>query len=83
MSSSSSSKSPVRAYSWAPTCKQSQSSCNHTHSLGTFSLKSALKKPFQGWSKELLRARDDDDDDYNFVSGYQRGCEPANYRRDC
>lgn len=32
-----------------------------------------LKKPFQGWSKELLRARDDDDDDYNFVSGMRRG----------
>ena len=40
----------------------------------------ALKKPFQGWSKELLRARDDDDDDYNFASGMRRGaylyCEP-------
>lgn len=34
---------------------------------------SALKKPFQGWSKELLRARDDDDDDYNFASGVRRG----------
>ncbi|KAJ4991783.1 hypothetical protein SVAN01_02633 [Stagonosporopsis vannaccii] len=33
----------------------------------------ALKKPFQGWSKELLRARDDDDDDYNFTSGMRRG----------
>ena len=33
----------------------------------------ALKKPFQGWSKELLRARDDDDDDYNFASGMRRG----------
>ena len=40
----------------------------------------ALKKPFQGWSKELLRARDDDDDDYNFASGMRRGaymyCKP-------
>ena len=34
---------------------------------------SVLKKPFQGWSKELLRARDDDDDDYNFASGMRRG----------
>ena len=34
---------------------------------------SMLKKPFQGWSKELLRARDDDDDDYNFASGMRRG----------
>lgn len=35
----------------------------------------ALKKPFQGWSKELLRARDDDDDDYNFASGMRRGAQ--------
>lgn len=34
---------------------------------------SVLRKPFQGWSKELLRARDDDDDDYNFASGMRRG----------
>jgi hypothetical protein len=36
-------------------------------------LLSAFKKPFQGWSRELMRARDDDDDDYNFVSGLRRG----------
>lgn len=41
---------------------------------------SVLKKPFQGWSKELLRARDDDDDDYNFASGMRRGAEL--YRND-
>ncbi|KAF1927097.1 uncharacterized protein M421DRAFT_6300 [Didymella exigua CBS 183.55] len=33
----------------------------------------ALKKPFQGWSRELLRARNNDDDDYNFASGMRRG----------
>ncbi|KAJ4410122.1 hypothetical protein N0V91_002131 [Didymella pomorum] len=33
----------------------------------------ALKKPFQGWSKEQLRARDNDEDDYNFASGMRRG----------
>jgi hypothetical protein len=37
------------------------------------SFMAALKKPFQGWSKELLRARDDDDDHYNFASGARRG----------
>ncbi|KAJ4373310.1 hypothetical protein N0V83_003604 [Neocucurbitaria cava] len=47
---------------------------NH-HALGTTSLWSALKKPFQGWSKELLRARDHDDDDYNFANGARRGAQ--------
>jgi hypothetical protein len=37
------------------------------------SFMTVLKKPFQGWSKELLRARDDDDDHYNFASGARRG----------
>jgi hypothetical protein len=36
---------------------------------------STLKKPFQGWSMDLLRARDNDDDDYNFSSGARRGAE--------
>ncbi|KAF1844262.1 uncharacterized protein K460DRAFT_288330 [Cucurbitaria berberidis CBS 394.84] len=45
------------------------------HALGTNLLKSALKKPFQGWSKDLLRAKDNDDDDYNFTSGARRGAE--------
>ncbi|KAH6644630.1 hypothetical protein C7974DRAFT_408298 [Boeremia exigua] len=40
----------------------------HAHGL-----MATLKKPFQGWSKDLLRARDDDDDDYNFASGMRRG----------
>jgi hypothetical protein len=39
------------------------------------SFMAALKKPFQGWSKELLRARDHDDDDYNFSSGMRRGAQ--------
>ncbi|KAF1938919.1 hypothetical protein EJ02DRAFT_307884, partial [Clathrospora elynae] len=50
------------------------------NALGAASLKSALKKPFQGWSKQLLRARDTDDDDYNFTSGARRGAEY--YRND-
>ncbi|PSN74864.1 hypothetical protein BS50DRAFT_567632 [Corynespora cassiicola Philippines] len=37
------------------------------------SLKSALKKPFQGWTKEALWAREGLDDDYNFTSGKRRG----------
>ncbi|KAH7401197.1 hypothetical protein BKA66DRAFT_405643 [Pyrenochaeta sp. MPI-SDFR-AT-0127] len=45
------------------------------HPFSTSSLRSALKKPFQGWSKDLLRARDDDDDDYNFASGARRGAQ--------
>ncbi|KAI5379565.1 hypothetical protein J4E82_001604 [Alternaria postmessia] len=45
------------------------SSLSQHHAIATSSsLRAALKKPFQGWSKELLRARDDDDDDYNFSS---------------
>ena len=83
MSPATSSNSSTRAPSLAPSYERTRPSANHTHSLGTFSLKSTLKKPFQGWSKELLRARDDDDDDYNFASGYRRGCEPGNYRNDC
>ncbi|CAO2652504.1 Nn.00g007870.m01.CDS01 [Neocucurbitaria sp. VM-36] len=58
---------------------RSQTTTTH-HALGTTSLRSALKKPFQGWSKELLRARDHDDDDYNFTSGARRGAEL--YRED-
>jgi hypothetical protein len=52
-----------------------------THSNGAFSLKSTLMKPFQGWSMELMRARDDDDDDYNFASGLRRGCMPLDSHR--
>lgn len=50
-------------------------SLSQGHVLSTSSLRSALKKPFQGWSKELLRARDNDDDDYNFSSGMRRGAQ--------
>lgn len=53
-----------------------------THSKGSFSLKAALKKPFQGWSKELLRARENDGDDYNFTEGVRRGYEPESQRKD-
>lgn len=41
----------------------------------TSALMAALKKPFQGWSRELMRARDHDDDDYNFAGGRRRGVE--------
>jgi hypothetical protein len=51
------------------------SSSSLHHPLPTSSLISVLKKPFQGWSKELLRAKDNDDDDYNFSSGMRRGAQ--------
>ncbi|RMZ68582.1 hypothetical protein GMOD_00008304 [Pyrenophora seminiperda CCB06] len=52
---------------------------SHQHAIATSSsLRAALKKPFQGWSKELLRARDNDDDDYNFSSGMRRGAQYYN-----
>lgn len=40
-----------------------------------FSLKAALKKPFQGWTKEALWAREGLDDDYNFPHVKRRGDE--------
>ncbi|KAF2120017.1 hypothetical protein BDV96DRAFT_566552 [Lophiotrema nucula] len=51
------------------------STASSTKSLHHSVIKSALKKPFQGWSKDLLAARDDLDDDYNFASGARRGTE--------
>ncbi|KAF2845915.1 hypothetical protein T440DRAFT_406813 [Plenodomus tracheiphilus IPT5] len=45
------------------------------HVLGMKAFKTALKKPFQGWSMDLMRARDDDDDDYNFACGARRGTQ--------
>ncbi|CBX99610.1 predicted protein [Plenodomus lingam JN3] len=48
---------------------------NQHHAFGIKSLKAALKKPFQGWSTDLMRARDNDDDDYNFASGAPRGTQ--------
>lgn len=53
---------------------------SHQVAQQSHGLISVLKKPFQGWSKELLRARDDDDDDYNFASGMRRGAHL--YRND-
>lgn len=38
-------------------------------------LVSALKKPFQGWSMDLMAARDGLDDDYNFARTRRRGEE--------
>ncbi|KAF1835878.1 hypothetical protein BDW02DRAFT_495030 [Decorospora gaudefroyi] len=51
------------------------SSITERSSQHPLSLKMALKKPFQGWSKDLLRARDNDDDEYNFSSGSCRGAQ--------
>lgn len=39
----------------------------------SLSIKSALKKPFQGWTKEALWAREGLDDDYNFPHVKRRG----------
>ncbi|KAF2649806.1 hypothetical protein K491DRAFT_610070 [Lophiostoma macrostomum CBS 122681] len=36
------------------------------------SLTSALKKPFQGWSRDLVAAKSNLDDDYNFSDGRRR-----------
>ncbi|KAH7406818.1 hypothetical protein DE146DRAFT_648533 [Phaeosphaeria sp. MPI-PUGE-AT-0046c] len=75
MSSPSSSHPSSRASSVTATPEHNPS-VSHNNPTATFSLRTTLKKPFQGWSRELLRARDDDDDDYNFASGLRRGCEP-------
>ena len=55
----------------------SYSTASHSSSLGTASLsiKSALKKPFQGWTREALWAKDDLDDVYNFPTVRRRGAE--------
>ncbi|KAF2740826.1 hypothetical protein EJ04DRAFT_507822 [Polyplosphaeria fusca] len=45
-------------------------------------IKSTLKKPFEGWSKDLLAARDGLDDDYNFASGKRRGAEVGDESED-
>jgi hypothetical protein len=79
--SSPASNTSSRASSVTATPERPQLS-KQTHSFGSATI-AALKKPFQGWSKELLRARDDDDDDYNFASGMRRGCDPRSYRNDC
>jgi hypothetical protein len=73
MSSPSSSNPSTRASSITATPGYSPAASRST-SPSSLSIMSTLKKPFQGWSKELLRARDDDDDDYNFASGKRRGC---------
>lgn len=39
----------------------------------------SLKTLFKGWSADLLRARDDLDDDYNFASGVRRGAADYNF----
>ncbi|CAA9961060.1 hypothetical protein PTMSG1_04444 [Pyrenophora teres f. maculata] len=61
----------------APVERSNSSSQQHAF-VTSSSLRAALKKPFQGWSKELLRARDNDDDDYNFSSGMRRGAQYYN-----
>jgi hypothetical protein len=52
-------------------------SINSNHNVQHTSIKAALKRPFQGWSKDLLAARDGLDDDYNFTSGRRRGWTAA------
>ncbi|KAF2715754.1 hypothetical protein K504DRAFT_446560 [Pleomassaria siparia CBS 279.74] len=51
------------------TSHTSSTSKHNTPLFATASLKKAVKAPFQGWSKELLWAREGIDDDYNFTSG--------------
>lgn len=51
----------------------SRSSSKHSLENAAFSLRSALKKPFQGWTKEALWAKHDLDDVYNFPSVSRRG----------
>ncbi|KAG9187251.1 hypothetical protein G6011_05122 [Alternaria panax] len=68
------SKSSSRSSSVTAPVERSSSSQHHAIASSS-SLKAALKKPFQGWSKDLLRARDNDDDDYNFSSGMRRGAQ--------
>lgn len=62
------------------TGEQTRQPAHHRYS---HNLMAALKKPFQGWSKELLPARANDDEDYNFTSGPRRGAhlyrEPKEY----
>jgi hypothetical protein len=42
------------------------------------SLLKAMKAPFKGWSTDLLAAKDDFDDEYNFTSGSRRGAHLYN-----
>jgi hypothetical protein len=37
-----------------------------------------MKAPFKGWSTDLLAAKDDFDDEYNFTSGSRRGAHLYN-----
>lgn len=55
----------------------SLASTNHSTSSVSASIKSALKKPFQGWTKEALWAREGLDDDYNFPHVGRRGDDLA------
>ncbi|KAF1980449.1 hypothetical protein BU23DRAFT_548603, partial [Bimuria novae-zelandiae CBS 107.79] len=53
----------------------SHSSSKHAFGTATHSLRSILKKPFQGWTKEALWAKYDLDDVYNFPTVRRRGTE--------
>lgn len=55
---------PNRLSMASSTAPSSQS--HHSERSIHRTLVSTLKKPFQGWSRELLAARDGLDDDYNF-----------------
>ncbi|KAF2787499.1 hypothetical protein K505DRAFT_329638 [Melanomma pulvis-pyrius CBS 109.77] len=67
----SSSPKPSSIHSTVSTTTRSSTSTTSTRNaplLATSTWKKAVKKPFQGWSKELLWAREGIDDDYNFAS---------------
>jgi hypothetical protein len=51
----------------------STTSSKRSFRAAAFSLRAALKKPFQGWSKQALWAKSDIDDVYNFPTARRRG----------
>jgi hypothetical protein len=55
------------------TANASATSPTHHQKKFHASLLSALKKPFQGWSRDLLAAKNDLDDVYNFPHTPRRG----------
>jgi hypothetical protein len=53
----------------------SNTSSKRSFRAAAFSLRTALKKPFQGWSREALWAKSGIDDVYNFPTARRRGVE--------
>lgn len=66
---------PAGSRAASPTREAAPASPPRNNSGSYTNLLSLLKKPFQGWSKELLAARDGLDDDYNFPHIPRRGAE--------